>query len=351
MRSTAAAAALLASLLVATPAGATPREFFGTVNSVTLTPSDFASLGRARIGTLRTLLVWREVEPTPGRRNWAAFDSVVENAALNGVRVMPTLFGSPRFAAPRIRFPPKTPAGRAAFARFAAGAAVRYGQGGTFWTGFAERHPGVPSLPVTHWQVWNEVNAPSYWGGRPSPKGYATLLRPVAASLHGADPAAQVVLAGLFPAPNLKHALTSKTYLRKLYRLRGITSSFEAAAIDPYAHTPAEALATVHETRRVMVANHDASTSLWITEVGWSTGGEDVAYRTSRAGQAAYLGAFVGALNAQRKALNIGGVIWYALRDSNAGGASWLFHTGLLTADGKPKPSLAALAGFTGGAG
>ena len=158
-------------------------------------------------------------------------------------------------------------------------------------------------------------------------------------------------VAGLFPAPNLKHALTSKTYLRKLYRLRGITSSFDAAAIDPYAHTPAEALATVRETRHVMVANHDAATPLWITEVGWSTGGEAVAYRTSRAGQAAYLGAFVGALNAQRRALNIGGVIWYALRDSNAGGASWLFHTGLLTAGGRPKPSLAALAGFTGGTG
>src|SRR4051794_36490105 len=128
-------AALVSAGIAATApyAGAVNREFFGVVAVQTPSTAQFSAMGRGRVGTLRILLYWPTVEPTRGTRNWGLYDQIVADAALEGVRVMPTLFGSPYFAAPRLTQYPITRGARQAFIQFVTDAVNRYKAGGTFW--------------------------------------------------------------------------------------------------------------------------------------------------------------------------------------------------------------------------
>src|SRR5204862_6241050 len=122
---------------------------------------------RRNVGTLRIRLYWATVEPTRGARNWGLYGQIVANAAYEGVRVLPTLFGSPSFAARQLTQYPITRAARQAFIQFVTDAVNRYKAGGSFWQSpywqsFAAAHPGIHQMPIIDWQLWNEVNSPSY---------------------------------------------------------------------------------------------------------------------------------------------------------------------------------------------
>lgn len=338
-------AAMLAvgvSLMAAAPASAVPKEFFGVISLEHPSASEFNTLGRGRVGTLRFLLYWPTVEPTPGQRVWAPYDALVENAARNGIRVMPTIFGSPGFAAGRTQAPP-SPAARGAFAQFVGDAVARYGNGGTFW----QQNPGVPTLPITHWQLWNEVSSPSFWSKKPSPKKYGKLLKLTSRTIRGRDPAADVVLAGLFTRPMLKRAILIEDYLDGLYEVNKIKKFFDAVAVHPYATKPADAIRAVRKVRKVLKQNKDGRTPIWITEAGWASGGERSRFNVGPAGQAANLESLFSSLSAKSASLGIAGVIWYSLRDHVA--PDWIFNTGLFEANGSPKPAWSSFVRFTGG--
>lgn len=288
------------------------------------------------------------MEQRPGERDWSTYDAIFDTAALQGIRVMPTLYGSPPFAARRGERPPTSRAGRRAFAQFVSDAAARYGTGGAFWQQFAARHPGSPALPPIYWQLWNEVNSPSFWLRKPTAKQYARLLKPTATAIRGQDPQAKIVLAGLFTRPHQKRAVPMPEYLNDLYAIPKIKRHFDAVAIHPYATTPADAIKTIRGARRILRSNKDGGTPIWITEMGWATSGTQTRFTTSTAGQAANLERSIGRMVAKSRRFRIAGVIWYSLRDSLAG-SDWIFRTGLFEADGTPKPSWFSYLKFTGG--
>ena len=108
---------------------------------------------------------------------------------------MPMLFGSPSFAAPALTQPPTSPSGQAAFFKFVAtpSRAMATAEPSGAIT------PAIPTIPITNWQLWNEVNTPGFWLPNPTPQQYASLLKPTANTLRSIDPSAKVVLSGLFP--------------------------------------------------------------------------------------------------------------------------------------------------------
>lgn len=329
-------------------ATAAPRAFFGVVSVNQPIPSEFNTLGRGRVGTFRSLLVWETVEPTPGVRDWASFDAIVENSALNGIRVLPTVFGSPAFAAAKPQYPPRSPVALAAWSSFISDAVHRYGAGGTFWQQFATAHPGVAALPITDWQIWNEVSSPTYWLPHPNGRQYAAFIKATAPAIRAADPAARVVLAGLFPHPTITGTVPIGKFLGAFYKVRGIKSFFDAAAVHPYARRPADPLKTVKDVRKLLTANRDGKTPIWVTEIGWATSGARTPYTTSLAGQARNLRVSFGQLSKAAKKLKIAGVIWYALRDT-ADLSTWTTRTGLFSQGGTPKPAWNSFVRFTGG--
>jgi hypothetical protein len=299
-------------------------------------------MGTGKVGTLRINFVWGAVQPAPGAPlDWSHYDAIIGPAAQQGIRVLPTVYSSPSWAAARPNFPPDN-AHRDDFQSFVREAAARYGSNGSFWAA----HPEIPKLPIADWQLWNEVNSPSFWFHKPNPKQYVKLLRVFSTGIRGGDPAAKIVLSGLFRTPRLRHGIFLDRYLPAIYRAKA-KPLFDAVAVHPYATTPQEALSAMRETRQIMNRFKDKKAKLWITELGWATGGNPTPLTVSRQRQASYLRKSFGLLAKNKGKLKLSGVIWYSLRDIPGG--IWFQHTGLFTSDFDPKPSWNAFVRLTGG--
>jgi hypothetical protein len=346
-----AACAVMASLLPASASSArVPGSFVGVQTWETPTDAEFQRMGRGGIGVYRFNIAWPVVEFTPGARNWTPYDEIVISASRAGLRLVPVLVGSPSNWASRASYPPRGEAGTRAFARFARDAVRRYGRGGAFWKTFT----GIPYRPITDWQVWNEPNFRGWWNNRPSAREYVRFLARARSNIKSADRKARIVLAGL---PETRLGIPLSRYLPALYRVRGAHRLFDVVAIHPYASGPKGTIAVVRQTRKTMKRNGDARKPIWLTEVGWATGGDvsspTAKFKTSKRGQAARLRATFTQGSKLRRQLGIRLVVWFSWRDRApvAGESNWWgINTGLFTAGGSPKPAWQALVGLTGGA-
>jgi hypothetical protein len=333
------AAAIAASLLSATAASAAPRSFYGVFTGGTPSPAEFNRLGAGGAGTVRANFAWTEVQAGPNTGfNWARYDAVVYNAAVAGIEILPVLYGSPAWAAPTPEHPPSP----AAFQALARAAAERYGHNGTFWTQF----PSIPRIPITYWQIWNEANSESFWRPKPNAKQYVRLLRAARTGIKQADPQAKIVLAGFFPTPNTRDGILLRRYLPQIYRAKG-RKLFDVAALHPYSPRPKAMLKPLRMVREIMARYGDKKTPLWLTEIGWASGGPPTPLTVTPERQAAYLRQTFKLADRNRKRFKTQRVYWYALRDTND--PIWYANSGLFTVDGAPKPSWGAFVSLTGG--
>jgi hypothetical protein len=327
-------ASLLASLALAPVAQAgVPRSFVGLYDEDTSGLADQARIG---VGIVRQPFDWSRIERTQGEFDFSDYDAYMANAATAGMSVLPILARPPEFrssrpaeSTSRAMFPPSSPA---AYAEFVAAAVRRYGPMGSFWS----EHPEVPFLPVHAWQVWNEPNIPNFWRSGVNAKEYVSLLRAGSAAIRAADPGAEVVAAGL---PNSNLGVPFLDYLERMYAA-GAKGLFDTLAIHPYSRDVQGLLALAEDARAEMNAHGDHS-RLWITEFGWSTGGDASAFRVTERGQADRIGAALSALIAERRALRLRGFVLFKWKDAVAPpdmeGDPWPLHTGLLDSTGGPK--------------
>ena len=333
---------LLCIGLVGQAQAAAPRAFYGVMAATDPDSTEIARMGTGKVGTLRINFVWGAVQPQQSSTlDWSHYDAIIGAAAQQGIRVLPTVYSSPQWAAARDNFPPAK-AHLGEFQTFVREAAARYGSNGSFWTS----NPSIPKLPVTDWQLWNEMNSPSFWQGKPNPKKYVGLLKVFHSGIKAGDPSARIVLGGLFRTPRIRNGVRLDKYLPGIYRAKG-KKFFDAVAMHPYATTPQDAINAVRDTRRIMAQFKDKKAKLWITEVGWATGGVATALTVSPQRQASYLRKTFNLLARKRKGFKIAGVIWYSWRDLPGG--VWFNHTGLFTQTLDPKPSWNAFVGLTGG--
>lgn len=293
---------------------------------------------RSGVQTVRQPFEWWRVERTPGHFDWSDYDAYVADAATAGLQILPVLMGPPQFRSSRppgsrsrAMFPPKR---NSDFARFAAAAVRRYGDGGSFWSLRAD----LPYAPIRAWQVWNEPNIPNFWRSGPNAAQYIALLSDASRAIRAMDPSAEVVAAGL---PNSNLGVPFLTYLAHMYKA-GAKGTFDTLAIHPYSPNADGLLRLVEQARTLMDKNGDRKARIWITEFGWSTGGDASAFRVSRKGQAGRIAETLSGLVAERHALRLRGFVIFKWKDSTAttdtGGDPWPLHTGLLDNDGFPKP-------------
>jgi polysaccharide biosynthesis protein PslG len=333
---------LLCACAAQAEAARAPGPFYGVVAAQDPTAAEIARMREGRVGTLRVNFVWGAVQPSASSpMNWSYYDAIIGAAAQQGIRVLPTVYSSPDWVAERPNFPP-TGRFRGPFRSFVRAAAERYGSNGTFWSS----NPSIPKIPVIDWQLWNEMNSPSFWFHKPNPKQYVSLLKVFNGGIKSGDPNGKIVLGGLFRTPRIRNGIPLDRYLPGIYRAKG-KKYFDAAGMHPYATTPKDALRAVKETRRIMGQFKDKKAKLWITEIGWATGGNPTPLTVSPQRQASYLRHSYGLLAANRKRLKIAGVVWYSWRDQPGG--IWFDHTGLFTQSLDPKPSWDAFVGLTGG--
>ncbi|MBI5103810.1 MAG: cellulase family glycosylhydrolase [Solirubrobacterales bacterium] len=322
----AALALALAILVSAVPASiarpTAPPVLFGAGGWSFPSEATLDRLADRGLRTWRLTVGWDHASPRPGVMDLSGYDQVLRRARRHRIDVLVTLTGCPAWACPS-GGPPKSGAALAGFRRFVRAAVRRWG------------HHGLRA--VTHWQVLNEVNGADQWAPRPSAAGYARLLVRTSRTIRAADRRAKVVVAGL----GEKMTVWLRTYLPALYRQRGFRRSFDVMAPEGYTTRPRDVGAILTRTRRIMRRFGDGRKPLFVTEMGWSSGGPPFPFTTSERGQAARLTAAWTRLAACRSRWRLRRVYWFAYTDREAPPSSdyWGFHNGLLDAAGREKPA------------
>src|SRR5574341_361317 len=209
---------------------------------------------------VRQVFAWDEIEPQRGTYDWAAYDPIVEEAAARDLRIIAVLWRSPEWAAKSPTAPPNEADD---FGAFAGAVAARYGD------------------RIDVYQIWDEPNLESGWGGQPPEViGYTRLLASAYRAIHAADPDATVLTAGL--APTIETGpdnLSDVLYLRALYD-NGAARYFDGVAGKAYGFD------TGPDDRRIdanllnfsrfvllreeMERHGDAHKLLWASHFGWN---------------------------------------------------------------------------------
>jgi hypothetical protein len=219
---------------------------------------------------VRDYLLWNQVEPVEGQRDWSGPDAVVEELRAAGIEPILLVLGSPSWATgvpestpgSYLYVPPRGPALESwlkHYSDFLAAAVRRYG------------------AVVKRWEIWNEPNLAEFWRPRPDPIAYRQVYETLRATILTVEPHAQIAVGGLgdisiAPEPDI----SGLAFLRALMRTR---SPLGNVAIHPYStndHPPDvrisgennfEDIARVHDQ---LVAGGERA-SIWVTEWGWSS--------------------------------------------------------------------------------
>jgi hypothetical protein len=352
----------------ASAAQALPAGFWGVVPQSSLTTEQFQRLSRGGVESIRIPVGWQSVQQAKGGEfDWSGFDNQIEEATKAGIKVLPFLSGAPEWAVPYKTVPgaggleapahlPVTGAARTGWAAFLTAAVARYGPTGSFWS----EHPGVPKRPIREWQIWNEPNF-KYFIAKPNPTEYGQLVKISSTALKAADPGAKVILAGLFARP--KGARNPKTgkhkslnwyasdFVNKMYRTTpGLKASFNGAALHPYTIHAKELPGVIEEFREVLTVNHDGGKSLWITELGWSSGKPSQGNQFAKGpqGQTRELRTAFTKLRNKQLAWKLKSVFWFSVDDA-PGACNFCDGSGLFGEGFKPKPSWFSYVKFAGG--
>lgn len=326
---------LTAAFLLAAPATADtiPREFFGIVPQGPLSAKDLDRM-EGVVGTLRIPMYWFELEPAPGVHAFDRYDALLGAAAERGIRVMPFLFGTPSWLGRSPSRPPlATRRSRRAWASFLHRVVARYGRNGDFWRGRATQ------LPVHRWQIWNEPNFKLFWRPRPSPRGYARMLKISAGAIRRADRRATIVAAGVAPVGG---GFLPWVFLRRLYRVPGVRRDFDVAALHPYATNVHRMKLQLRDARTIMEAGGDAGTPLLVSEFGVASQGRiESGFVLGEQGQANFANDALRLLLSKRRAWKIAGADWFTWQDALAADPHCAFceGSGLFDRDGAPKPA------------
>jgi Glycosyl hydrolase catalytic core/Beta-galactosidase len=345
-------AALLAiSLLAPSSAAAARSEFFGIHQEERLDAQDFQRLDTAGIRTQRHVLNWSTLQPSRGSFDWGASDQFIGRLASHGIRPAPFVWGNPGWVPGSQATPPLGSIGaREAWQRFLAAAVKRYGPGGSYWAnGYRQRYGAdATPLPIRSWQIWNEPNLQKFFAPTPSPGKYAQLLRISRVAIKGQDPQARLVLAG----PVAYADRTAWEFLGDLYDVGNVKGSFDATALHPYGSDINKVEYAFRRYRRVMRANNDGGTPLWVTEVGWGSNPPDqFGLNKGLAGQGRLLRKTFQLVLNKRRTWNVQRLFWYFWRDPAAhkpGTCSFCSSAGLLRHDHTAKPAYYTFRGFTG---
>ena len=321
--------ACLAGALAAAPLADArlPRGFAGVladgpaIDGTVSFDAQARAMQRSGVGWIRLPVYWRDLEPAPGQLRLDGLDAQVGAAARAGLPVMPVVLTAPAWAAEKPGNFNSHPARVSDYANFLAALARRYGRQGTFW----EQFPGPP-VPVTRWQIWNEPDLSPYWDQeKPGwQHTYLPLLRSAGAALHGVDPSARVVLAGL--------SNYSWSSLSKLYRAGG-RGAFDIAAVNPFSRHVSGVMEIVRRYREVMKANRESSKRLILSEVAWSSGEgkakQRFGWETTERGQASRLSALFRAVAAKRRAYRLESIAWATWLSPPVGSPDSFAYSGL----------------------
>ena len=226
-------------------------------------------IGEGGFAWVRQTFPWSAIESKPDSYDWAPWDALVEATAKHpaDLRLIAVLDTAPDWATRNTaeRWDAAPPTNPADLARFASTFAARYGD------------------QIDVYQIWDEPNLSSHWGGRDvDPAGYAALLQAAAEAIRAADAngEATILLAGLAPTVETgPRNLSDVRFLNALYEL-DVAPYFDAVAGKPYGFDTAPDDRRIGESalnfsrlvllREAMVAHGGGDKALWASHWGWN---------------------------------------------------------------------------------
>ena len=151
--------------------------------------ADLASISRAGIRYTREDIYWNYVQPTsPDEWLWDRYDRVFTAAAEQGIQILPIIgYGTPwATGSDDMKVMPSTDTGRAAYGRYAAEVARRYGPNGAFWAA----HPDLRARPVKAVDLWNEP----WYPGPADPQQYIALIKAASRAVRALPERVKIVV-------------------------------------------------------------------------------------------------------------------------------------------------------------
>lgn len=341
---------LLFLLALAPPAAQAylPEGFVGVSPQSASNSKDFALMREAGVTSVRLPMFWFAIQPqdpTIAEPDWSGYDREVGLAAEAGIRVMPFVWGSPEWVAPRQGdLPVKSSWQRFGWSSFLRAAVERYGPRGSFW----EENPELPFLPIHRWEIWNEENIVTF-ADQPEPANFAALIRISGRILHRADPDAQVIIGGFFGRPlQIPPNIAAGDFLSRIYRARNVKRYFDGVALHPYVARAQAMAAQIRNLRRIMRIHNDSATPIYVTELGWGSDSGPSRWERGLQGQAQQLSRAFAILSAKRLEWRIGGAWWFTWTDEG-GSCQFCRSAGLLTEGREAKPAWYRFNAWTGG--
>lgn len=327
---------------VANPLGA--NTFLEQDVTVEARQRSLQMLREAGFGWIRQQFPWSSIEPVSkgrfvdrviGVNTWDVYDSIVDLAAANDLRVIARLDTSPPWARADTDWPFTPP--------------DRLDDFGDYVELVARRYKGR----IRHYQIWNEPNLHIEWGQRPvDPEAYVELLRVGYERIKRVDPDALVLSASLSPTIEASdRALNELIYLQRMYDA-GAARFFDIMSVQAYGlrNGPDDRRLELGDVnfsrptliRELMVRNGDAAKPIWASEVGWNSQPESVKAepnfgRVSEALQARYT---VRALERARTEWPWMGVmnLWFFRRPHQDEWEQPFFYFRLVDPDFTPRP-------------
>jgi hypothetical protein len=356
--------ALAAALVCVPTAGAARGMLVGLLDEAALyddPQSVFPLLQQARTQVLRVNLYWggrvgvatrrpaSAANPNDPAYDWELYDRTVNYAAQHRIRVLFSIYGTPRWAnrGAGLNAPPTAIAD---LRNFAYAAARRY-------SGSWRATDGRTLPPVRHWLAWNEPNYPiglkrQYRRGGggwviQSAVDYVKICTAIYDGVHRTLLRNTKVGCGATGPRGNNQPTSSRPTVSPLAFMRALKRAglkkFDAYAHHPYYGRRTESPTTQPASTAVTLANISLLTSelsrlwgpkrLWITEYGYQTNPPDRALGVSYKQQAAYM---KQAFAIARKNPRIDMMLWFLLRDEPSLGG---WQSGLMTRTGRKKPA------------
>jgi hypothetical protein len=298
-------------------------------------------------------------DPRDAGYDWSLYDRVVTYAGAYGIKLLLSITGTPRWANGG-QSENRPPLDYSDLRNFAYAAAARYS--GTY-AGFDGR-----TLPAVRlWAAWNEPNNPAFL--RPqfvkksgkwvieSAIAYAKICNAVYEGVHSTMFKNEKVACGVTGPRGNNNPASARPSVSPIAFLDAAKNAgmrtFDAYAHNPYYGVPTETPTTRppptqsgHAPTAITLANISTLLAevsrlygprkLWITEYGYQTNPPDSQFGVSWALQAKYL---TQAFAIARANPRIDMMLWFLVRDEPLV-SGW--QSGLVTADGRKKPSFSA---------
>jgi len=239
---------------------------------------------------VRLDLSWSKVQREPGEFDFSSYDELFARTDASGVKVLGIL----SYDTPWIHEDPENkrqidPEDFPAWLEFVSAAALRYGD------------------RVGAFEIWNEPNFGRFWTGKD--EDFFDLTKATVELLNRITPDTPVVVGSIIYNP----FLGGPNYLRK-FLASGAADGSDAISLHPYGVSPISAAQRMFKAREIM-ADYGFEGELWITEMGFPTGGS-----YPHAVDEELQGAYAAKTIASSFAAGVDRLIWYQLYDAYPAG-------------------------------